>query len=69
MKPLLRIKNDLYELIQDETTKLYVWVPVIGGVPLSVFVSVATAMDFARERVRTLGVDAALNEKVEVPHE
>lgn len=60
MKPILRIKNDLYELIQDSETKLYVWIPVIGGVPLSVFVSVATAMDFARERVKSLGSDRAV---------
>lgn len=59
-RSVLRIGQELHELRQDEDTQLWLWEPVIGGMPLGgLFVSEAVAMDFGHERVRTLGQEMA----------
>lgn len=61
MRPaILRIDEALYELTQDTITSLWIWAPVIGGVPLTLCVDKQQAINFAIDRVRQLGSDRAV---------
>lgn len=63
MKQLLRIKNDVYELVSD-SNGISQWVSALGVVIGSPFTSRELAIKFAEERVRFYGAfDAGITWK------